>query len=312
MFEELDIITIGEGLIELSSNTSLKHAQIFDKYYGGDSLGTAISALRCGSSAGYITKLANDNYYEYLLDAWDSEGLDTSQILLSQGQNGIYFVGKKESKSEFVFYRRKTAATGLQLKDINFDYIKNSKCVYATGFVQALSLCVKEVVKEVFKFAKENNILVCYDPNFSPNVTTKEEAREYFEEIAPYVDVMFLNTKADSEALFETKSIDKIQKALSDLAINVSIIREHKKGIHLQNKGQNSFLEYKLSTIVDATGWEAAYNGAFLSYYLKGHDTIKCAQFANAQSILQIKGVGAIKSIPKKSETERLFKEIYG
>ena len=39
MLENLDIITIGEGLIELSSPTSIKFAQIFDKYYGGDSLG---------------------------------------------------------------------------------------------------------------------------------------------------------------------------------------------------------------------------------------------------------------------------------
>lgn len=312
MYENLDIITIGEGLVELSSNTSLKFAQIFDKYYGGDSLCSAIAALRCGSSAGYITKLATDNFCEYLLDAWGSEGLDTSHIKLTGGQNGVYFVGKKDNKSEFVFYRRKTAAMSLCIDDIDFGYIKNSKCVYATGFVQSLSLSVREVVREIFKFAKENDILVAYDPNFSEKVTTSAEAKELFEEVSPYIDIIFLNTKADTEALFDTHSIDKVLKILADKAIGASIIREHKNGLHVSNCGCYNFVKYESSRVVDATGWEAAFNGAFLNYYLKGYDTIKCARLANALSMLQIKNVGAIKSIPDKIETEKLYNEIYG
>ncbi len=312
MIENLDIITIGEGLVELSSNTSLKFAQIFDKYYGGDSLCTAIAALRCGSSAGYITKLGNDNFYEYLLDAWDSEGLDVSQIKLSQGQNGLYFVGKKENKSEFVFYRKKTAAKNLSIEDINFDYIRNAKCVYATGFVQSLSLSVREVVREIFKFASENDIPVAYDPNFSPKVSTQEEAKEYFDEVSKYIDIIFLNTKTDTQALFDTVSIDKVRKILADNAINVNIIREHKKGIHVSNTANYEFIEYKQIPIVDPTGWEAAFNGGFLNYFLKGYDTIKCAKYANSLSILQIRNVGAIKSIPYRIETEKLYNEIYG
>lgn len=312
MCTNLDITAIGEGLVELSSTTSIKYAKYFDKYYGGDSLGTAISALRCGSSAGYITKLGDDNFCGYLLEAWSSEGLDTSQIKLAQGQNGLYFVGKNEGKSEFVFYRRKTAAMNLCIDDIDFDYIKNTKCIYATGFVQSLSLSVREVVREVFKFAKENEILVAYDPNFTANVTSTDEAKEYFEEVAQYLDVIFLNTKTDAGALFETNSADKALKALMDKAINTIIIREHQTGLHIQNSSQYNFLAYRKAEVTDSTGWESAFNGAFLNYYLKGYDTIKCAQLANSLSILQIKNVGAIKSIPLRNETERLYNEIYG
>ena len=48
MGENLDIITIGEGLVELSSNKSLTYAQTLDKYYGGDTLCTAVAAQRLG------------------------------------------------------------------------------------------------------------------------------------------------------------------------------------------------------------------------------------------------------------------------
>lgn len=312
MTEKMDIIAIGEGLVEFSSDKSLKYAETFDKYYGGDTLCAAIAALRSGSCAGYITKLGTDNFYEYLLEAWGLEGLDTSQVRLTQGQNGIYFIGKKDNKSEFTFYRRKTAATKLSVDDINFDYIKTAKCVFATGFVQSLSLSVKEAVREIFKFAKENDILVAYDPNFSEKVLTKEEARENFEEVAPYIDIMLLNTKSDAPALFDTNSPDKILKRLHDSAIDINIVREHKMGIHSMNTGSYNFIEYTHNEPMDATGWEAAFNGAFLSYFIKGYDTIECVKHANALCVLQIQNVGAIKSIPKKEDTERLYGEIYG
>ncbi len=46
MDRKLDIVTLGEGLIELSSNVSLSLAQTLDKYYGGDTLAAAIAAKR--------------------------------------------------------------------------------------------------------------------------------------------------------------------------------------------------------------------------------------------------------------------------
>ena len=198
------------------------------------------------------------------------------------------------------------------IDDINFDYIKQAKCIYATGFVQSLSLCVREAVREIFKFAKENDILVAYDPNYSPNVASEQEAKEFFDEVKDYIDIMFLNTKKDSKALFDTQSPDGIIKKLHDCAIDICIVREHKKGIHSSNNGSYNFTEYKQTENNDSTGWEAAFDGAFLSYYLKGRDTLDCVKLANALCILQIKNIGAIKSIPTKEETEKLYGEIYG
>ena len=62
MGEKLDIITIGESLIELSSPTSLAYSQTLDKYYGGDTLSTAVAAQRLGSKTGYISRVANDPF----------------------------------------------------------------------------------------------------------------------------------------------------------------------------------------------------------------------------------------------------------
>ena len=66
--EKLDIIALGEGLIELSCEVSLSESSNFHKYYGGDSLAAAISARRLGSKVGFITKVGNDYFKDY--DKW--------------------------------------------------------------------------------------------------------------------------------------------------------------------------------------------------------------------------------------------------
>ena len=145
MSEKLDIIAIGESLIELSTNESLTTATTLDKYYGGDTLTTAISALRMGSKVGFITRVGMDCFKNYLLESWQDEGLDISQVKPVQGFNGLYMVsqGGDCTEKEFSVYRKKTAATNLSIDDISAEYIQNSSLVYATGATQSLSISAR-------------------------------------------------------------------------------------------------------------------------------------------------------------------------
>ena len=94
MFDNTDIICIGESLIELSANESLMYASSLNKYFGGDTMTTAAAAAKLGAKVGYITVIGNDYLKDFLMDACTSEGLDTSQVRLSDGANGLYFVAR--------------------------------------------------------------------------------------------------------------------------------------------------------------------------------------------------------------------------
>lgn len=78
--KKFDIITIGESLIEFSSNQKLKDTECLHKYYGGDSLVVAVAARRLNSNVGFITCLGNDAFKDYMLSSWEKEGLDLSLI----------------------------------------------------------------------------------------------------------------------------------------------------------------------------------------------------------------------------------------
>ena len=52
---QFDLITIGESLVEFSTNQTFKEAECLHKYYGGDSLVVAIAAKRLNSKVGFVS-----------------------------------------------------------------------------------------------------------------------------------------------------------------------------------------------------------------------------------------------------------------
>ena len=65
--ENTDIICIGESLTELSADESLAYAETLHKYFGGDTMTTAVSAAKLGAKVGYITVIGNDYLKDFLM-----------------------------------------------------------------------------------------------------------------------------------------------------------------------------------------------------------------------------------------------------
>ena len=312
MTEKLDLITIGESLIEFSSEQSLTFADCLQKYYGGDTICSAITALRLGAKVGYITKVGLDPFKDYLLDCWQNEGLDISQVKLVKGYNGIYFIARPvDSEKEFSHYRKKTAATYISTDDIDEEYIKSGKIFYATGLTQSLSLNAKEAVCKAYKIAHENNSICAYDPNYSESVWSAADAKEAFEEICEYTDIIFLNQIRDSKKIFELESPEKIIKYFWDLGIQTVLLRSARdNGCYTGAEGNIIFSEFKNHEIVDATSSGDAFNGAFLYAISQGMSPFESTRMALATASLQAMGVGAIKSIPAKDAVLNKLKEM--
>ncbi len=311
MEEKPDIITIGESLIELSTPYSLTTAQSLNKYYGGDTLTTAISALKLGSKAGYISRIGMDCFKDYLLESWQEAGLDISHVKPQQGINGIYMLalGQDCSEKQLYLYRKKTAATNLSIEDISPEYIKNASIIYTTGITQSLSISAKEAVKYAFKIAKENNVTTAYDPNYQKQIWTIEEAKEAFEEIAEYTDILFFNIKHDSQILLDSSSVDNLIKHLWDRGISTVIVKtDVEKGYYVGSSGKIEFIKFYNEEKVDDTGAGDCFNGGFLHGISTGMSAFKAANLGAITAGLQVKGIGAIKSIPDKEDVYKIFK----
>ena len=311
MNQKLDIITIGESLIELSTDKSLTTASSLDKYYGGDTLTTAIAALKLGSKVGFISRIGMDCFRDYLLESWQEEGLDISHVKPVQGVNGLYMIalGQDCNEKQSLLYRKKSAATNLSIEDISTEYIQNSSVLYTTGLTQSLSISAREAIKEAFKIAKENNVITAYDPNYKSQIWSEEEAKEAFDEIKEYVDVLFLNVRYDSKVVIESSSIDNTMKHLWDMGISTIIIKStEEKTYYVGHNGKIKTVKFIDGEVTDDTGAGDAFNGGVLHALSSGMSIYKAVTLGSIVAGLQIRGVGAIKSTPTKDEVYQIFK----
>lgn len=312
MDEKLDIIAIGESLIELSSDTKLCFAECLHKYYGGDALATAIAALRAGSRVGFITRVGSDVFKDFLMDSWQAEGLDISQVKLANEPNGLYFITRPSAdEKEISCYRRKIAPSKLSIEDISEDYISNSKVVYSSGTTMSLSMSASEAVQKAFQIAREKNIITAFDPNYSSKISTPEDARENFYKILPYMDILFMNDKYDTTNILELESAENIIKKLWDEGLSTVIIKSGQKGGYYTGySGNVYFTEFYTKDIIDTTCSGDAFNGGYLHAVTHGYTPIEATKFAAVIAGLQAKGIGAIKSIPYKDDINVILNEV--
>jgi len=308
MTDSLDIISIGECMIEFSTNESLMHAECLHKYYGGDTLNTIVAAARLGSKVGYITRVGRDSFQTYLLDSWQAENIDTSNIKIVEGYNGLYILSiQEESNKEFAFYRKKSAATSLSTDDISQEYIQQANIVYSTGIAQSLSASAKGAVKKAFHVAKDKGCLVAYDPNYRERVWDADEAKEAMEEIIDCVDIIMLNNINDAQRLIDQTSPDKIIKNFWDKGVSTVAVKMGKNGCAVGYNGEINTVPGKEAEVVDSTGAGDAFNGGVLHGIACGYTPFEAAKLATIVASEQIKGLGAVKSIPYRDKVYAEF-----
>lgn len=310
MVEKLDIVAIGESLVELSTNSKMVNAGCLYKYFGGDALATAVAALRMGSKVGFITRVGNDPFKDFLLDSWQNEGLDISQVKLSNESNGLYIIARPSlHEKEIVYYRKKIAPSKLSIDDIDVEYIKNAGVFYASGITQSLSPSTNEAVEFAFKTAKENGVITAYDPNYYSAITTADEAKENFGRVSQYIDVLFMSTKHDVINILEIDSPENIIKKLWDMGISTVILKSStQKGYYTGYNGNIIFTDFYTTDYIDTTCSGDAFNGGFLHALTHGFTPFEATKFASIVAGLQAKGIGAIKSIPYKNEVYSIYR----
>ncbi len=305
-----DLITIGESLVEFSTNQRLGNAECLHKYYGGDTLVVAIAAKRLNSNVGFITALGNDPFKEYMLSSWEKEGLDTEHVKIVDENNGLYMVSRAESaEKEFIYYRKKIAPAKLTIDDIDEDYIKKSKIIYASGITQSLSLSAREAVKKAFTIAKENGITTAYDPNYTISISTPEDAREFFDEVIELTDILFMSSKYDTKSIFEIDSMENIMKKISDKGVQTIVIKSSAdKGYFVNNQRNTVFIPFYTEHVIDTTSSGDAFNGAFLHAAANSYTPVEAAKIASIAAGLQAQDIGAVKSIPYFDEVYKIYK----
>ena len=309
---ELDIVSIGECMIEMFCEGPLASTDTYTRTFAGDTMNMLVAASRLGARTGYVTHVGNDPFQEFLTGAWRSEGIDLTCTTPLDRPNGLYFISiLPGGEREFTYYRAGSAASFLEPADIDPDYIDSAKVVYASGITQAISKSSRAAVLEAFRIARERNVATAFDTNLRLGLWSLEKARDALDEIIPYVDILLPSAPEESEALFGTEDARVVIELAREKGVGMVAVKCGAAGAVLGlEDGIYELPAYIPERVSDTSGAGDVFNGGLLYGLTHGMSAVESARLGIVMAGLKVRGRGATYSIPAREEAFGVYERL--
>ena len=309
----VDLVSMGETMIQLNAFTSgpLRYVNYFEKHAAGTESNVAVGMVRMGYSAGWISKLGDEELGRYIHGFLRGEGVDVSRVRFDAGApTGLYFVQRDypvPGKSVIYYYRRGSAASKLAPEDIDVEYLASAKVFHTTGVTLALSESCRRTVDKAIEVAHGSGVQVSFDTNIRLKLWSPDEARKV---ITPYLsktDVLFTDIQ-DSEILLGEGEPASAAKRYLDMGVNTAVVKMGERGAYVATRnGETSMREAFKVPVVDVTGAGDAFDAAFLASRMRGLDLDETLEYANATGALSITVRGDVEAIPTIADVKKFL-----
>lgn len=322
---KIDIVPIGRVAIDFNPvdvHRTLAESTTFKKYVGGSPANIAVGLARLGKKVGFIGKVSDDRFGEYVTNYFDNEGIDTSRIAkCKNGESlGLTFTEiLSPTESSILMYRDGVADLMLDVKDIDEEYIKNTKAIVVSGTALAQSPSREAVLKAV-ELAKKNNTIVIFDIDYrSYTWKNKDEISIYYSIVAKNSDIIIGSREEFdlTEGLMTAYSKDaEIAKRWLDYGNKIVVIKHGKEGSTAYTNDGNA---YKIKPfpvkLLKSFGGGDAYASAFLYGLLEDWDIMDALEFGSASAAMLVASHSCSQDMPSADDVKEFIiakKEEFG
>lgn len=317
MGKKYDVIAMGELLIDFTmSGESGQGNGMFEACPGGAPCNVLALLNKMGKKTAFLGKVGKDQFGVLLRKTLDDVGIDTSNLLIDEQVNTtLAFVHTfPDGDREFSFYRNPGADMMLTAEEVNPEFLAQSR-LFHFGTLSMTHDGVREATKKALQAAKDNGLMISFDPNLRPPLwSSLELAKEQMEYGFRFCDILKIS---DNEIQFVTGKEDydegirylqeKYQIPLILLTMGKDGSRAYYKGMRVERSG------FRCKTI-ETTGAGDTFCGSSLNYVLE-HDFENLTEeqlgemltFANAAAAIVTTRKGAIRAMPEKEEVEKLI-----
>ncbi|MDD3224432.1 MAG: sugar kinase [Clostridium sp.] len=286
----MEVLTFGESVVVFNpdSRGPLRYVEGYKKSLGGAESNFATALARLGHSVGWFSRLGKDEFGRFILNTIRAEGVDVSKIVFDDERTtGILFKERYQSENPNVYYYRKnSAASALNVNDLNEEYIKSAKILHLTGITPALSRSSKEAVFKAIKIAKESGVIVSFDPNVRLKLWSLEEAKPVLLELLSMADIVMPGID-EAKMLIGESDPKKISQYFLNRGSSMVAVKLGAKGCYLRNKSEDVFVNgYKVDHVVDTVGAGDGFAAGLVSGILNNLSLAECGKRANAEGAM--------------------------
>lgn len=327
----LDIIIMGRITIDFNPAWNeqvkeefgpLKDVHTFEKFIGGSPGNIAVGVTHHGMKAGFIGKVSDDQFGDYVIDYFNNEGIDTSHITkCKNGEKlGLSFTEMlSSSESSILMYRNDVADLKLDVEDVDAEYIRSGKALLVSGTALAESPSREAVLKAVM-LAKMNETKIIFDIDYRPhNWKNQDEISIYYSMVAKEADIIMGSREEFdlTERLIRPGMTDEESAVYwQNHNARIIVIKHGMKGSTAYTCDDKSF-SIKPFPVNARKGFGGGdgYGSGFLYGLYQGWDVQDCLEFGSAEASMMVSSNNCSDSLPNPEQVKAFIKdekEIYG
>lgn len=300
----------------------LKKVHMFEKFVGGSPANIAVGTAKHGLKTGFIAKVSDDQFGEFVTDYFYERGIDTSHITkCTRGEKlGLTFTEMLSSnESHILMYRNDAADLQLSVEDVDEAYIKDTKALLVSGTALCQSPSREAALKAIM-LAKRFGTKIIFDIDYRAyNWKNSDEISIYYAAAAKEADIIMgareefdLTEKLICPGMSDEESAAFWQR----FGAEIVVIKHGMKGSAAYTKDG---LRYSIKPFpVNARkgfGGGDGYAAGFLYGLFCGWEMTDCLEFGSAEASMMVRSNNCSDDLPD-ADTVRLFikeeKERYG
>lgn len=326
LFDEtrpMDLVLLGRAAIDFNPidyYKTLSESTTYRKYLGGSPANIAVGLARLKKKVGFIGRVSDDQFGDFIFDTFQKESVDTSQIRrCTNGEKlGLTFTEiLNEHESSILMYRNAIADLQLSVEDIQEEYIKNAKALLLSGTSLAASPSREAALKAMF-LAKKTDTPIIFDIDYRPyNWANTDEISIYYSLVAAESTIIIgsreefdLTERLLKPGMSDQESADFWfgQRA------QIVVIKHGKEGsTAYTSDGENYSIKPFPVKALKSFGGGDGYGSAFLYGLLENWSIEKCLELGSASASMLVKSHGCSVDMPTIEEIQTFiqsYKEV--
>lgn len=327
----LDLILLGRVAIDFNPAYNdrvkeefkpLKEVHVFEKFVGGSPANIAVGVTRHGMKAGFLGKVSDDQFGDFVTEYFDEKGIDTSHITRCTGGQklGLTFTEMlSPNESSILMYRNCIADLQLSVEDVDEAYIGSAKALLISGTALSESPSREAALKAVM-LAKRVGTRVIFDIDYRAyNWKNPDEISIYYAAVGKEADIIMGSREEFDlmERLVNPGMTDEESAALwQGYHAKIVVIKHGKQGsaAYTADGRVYSVKPFPVQARKGFGGGDG-YAAGFLYGLYQGWDMTECLEFGSAEASMMVRSNNCSDDLPD-TETVRAFieeeKKLYG
>jgi 2-dehydro-3-deoxygluconokinase len=289
----LDVVVLGEVLVEFSSLAPLADGARVRLGFSGDALNAAAAAAAAGARTALFARVPDDDLGDALVARVAALGVETGWVRRHPGGHGVYVThADPDGRREFAYARSGSVGSMLSPEDLDEAALAGAGVVVASGVACAVSDSAAAAVRRAAQVARR----FVYDPNFRPRLTTTAKAGMMLRELAPHAELLTPSWPDETSALLgipaDAPASVAARRVLALGCASVALTCGPRGVVLADADGTTEVPGVAAPRVVDQTGAGDCLTGTIAARLSLGDPLETAAQLGVAAAALSVQGQG--------------------